>query len=255
MILTVDGVDVHYAMAGHGPPLVLLHGSTTVNQFDWQRQLPELHEFQRIMITFRGHGTSGTNGHDLRCERFIDDILAVLDHHGLRRVLVLAFSHGTMVATRLALVAPDVVKALGLVSFIPRVTPHLEQRMLTVFDSWPTWVDQLHTPRYAPGHWRELMRALLEDRRRSGSFLPEELDRVRCPVLLVQGDRDPFLPLSEAAYSIESWSAAKLFVVPGAGHAVQRQQPGLVNPVLVNFLAEHRERVAGGSGALGCHGA
>ena len=65
--------------------------------------------------------------------------------------------------------------------------------------------------------------------------------QVRCPVLVVHGDRDAVVPY-QAAVALAGWTGAELVTLGGSGHA-----PTLRDPVRVNLLIrDFVERVAGG---------
>lgn len=86
-----------------------------------------------------------------------------------------------------------------------------------------------------PGHWR----AFVETTHTSHSQIEPRLREVRCPALVIMGERDPDFkdPAAEVA-----WVAGRLrgttVIVPGAGHYPQAEYPEIVIPAVVRFLEE-----------------
>lgn len=56
------------------------------------------------------------------------------------------------------------------------------------------------------------------------------------PVLIVHGDRDQGVPVAVARAAADQIPDARLLVVPGGGHWVQRDRPDLVIPAVIEFL-------------------
>lgn len=79
----------------------------------------------------------------------------------------------------------------------------------------------------------------------SGGPLPEELlPRVKCPVLIGWGDKDPWEPI-ELGRNYGSFESVEDFVVlPNVGHCPQDEAPHLVNPLVESFVSRHATRSA-----------
>ncbi|KAA0040105.1 pheophytinase [Cucumis melo var. makuwa] len=79
----------------------------------------------------------------------------------------------------------------------------------------------------------------------SGGPLPEELlPRVKCPVLIAWGDKDPWEPI-ELGRNYGSFESVEEFVVlPNVGHCPQDEAPHLVNPLVESFVSGHATRNA-----------
>jgi pimeloyl-ACP methyl ester carboxylesterase len=72
---------------------------------------------------------------------------------------------------------------------------------------------------------------------------PDSTDVVRtfpAPLLVVAGDNDPLLPLTEARATADAAPHGRLAVVEGAGHLPSLERPEEFNAALVAFLAELR---------------
>jgi len=52
----VNGIELHYVVAGEGPPVVLLHGWPET-WYAWRKQIPELSKKYRLIVPdLRGYG-------------------------------------------------------------------------------------------------------------------------------------------------------------------------------------------------------
>ena len=67
--------------------------------------------------------------------------------------------------------------------------------------------------------------------------LREELDRVRCPTLVIAAELDGFVPLDRARGLAEVIAGASFKVIEEAGHAVVVEQPQRVVEMCLEFLA------------------
>lgn len=112
----VDGIDLRYDVTGTGPAVVLLHGSV-LSRAIWRglgylEPLAQHHTV--IRVDLRGHGRSGTP-HEAQAytqERFVADLLAVLDAEQHPRASLLGYSLGARVALSTAVRHPDRVERL-----------------------------------------------------------------------------------------------------------------------------------------------
>lgn len=225
----VNDVRLHYELDGAGEPLLLIHGSWG-DHTGWARAAPGLAAgFRVLRYDRRGHSESerppgqGTSRED------VEDAAALLEHAGLGPAHVVGNSYGACIALRLAATRPDLVRGvaaheppfLGLLRGDPageavgregqaRLEPVL--RLIEEGRHAEAAERFVEDVALGPGAWAALPEALRRvftanaptylDEMRAPDYLaaagPEALalDRVRCPVLLSQGDRSPpFFPL------------------------------------------------------------
>ena len=111
-----DGIDLRYDVAGSGPPLVLMHGSV-LSRAIW-RGLGYLEPLSAertvIRMDLRGHGRSGAPHEESAYtqERFIADLLAVLDAEGHESAALMGYSLGARIALSAAIAHPQRVTHL-----------------------------------------------------------------------------------------------------------------------------------------------
>jgi pimeloyl-ACP methyl ester carboxylesterase len=120
----VDGVRLHVAQAGQGPPLILLHGWPQ-HWWSWRRLIPELANDYRVLAPdLRGWGWSDAPPGDYAKSTFAQDIVRLLDAEGLDQVKVIAHDWGAFAAFLLALEHPERIERLVALDIAP---PWLER--------------------------------------------------------------------------------------------------------------------------------
>ena len=112
-VVEVDGARFGYDEAGDGPPVVLIH-ATVADRRMWEHQFRALSATHRVVrFDWRGYGDSDDAvGQFARYE----DVLGVMDALGIGRAVLVGCGMGGAQALEAALVAPDRVRALALIS-------------------------------------------------------------------------------------------------------------------------------------------
>ena len=120
-------VTIRAAVAGHGPPLLLLHGHPQTH-VTWRKIAPELaRDFTVVAADLRGYGDSskpeGGPDHIAYSKReMAKDQVAVMERLGFSRFALVGHDRGARVAHRLALDHPDAVSRLCVMDIAPTAT-------------------------------------------------------------------------------------------------------------------------------------
>lgn len=112
-------VTISGEIAGHGPPVVLLHGLTATRRYVVMgSRLLERGGFRVLAYDARGHGESSPapEPSSYAYPDLTRDLGAVLDHHGIDRAVLVGGSMGAHTAAAFALAHPARVAALVLVT-------------------------------------------------------------------------------------------------------------------------------------------
>ena len=93
-------------------------------------------------------------------------------------------------------------------------------------------IERIRTSMRRGRHWRSFVRTTRTDH----TPARDRLSRVKAPVLVVMGTKDPDWPdpSAEARFVADALSA-ELLLVPDAGHYPMAEYPEVVNPALVAF--------------------
>jgi pimeloyl-ACP methyl ester carboxylesterase len=248
----VDGMSVHYRDEGGGPAIVLLHGTgSSLHTWDaWAAGLSPSHRVVRLDLPAFGLTGPRPDG-DYR----LDTYVAFLDHFvaklGLGSFALAGNSFGGALAWRFAAAHPSEVTELVLVDaggyprqtkrllvfrlgHMPLVAPllaHLDPRLLVERTSRQVYGDPARVTQeqiernydlvLRPGN-REAFAAVtsvpFEDRTAS-------LRTLHVPALVIWGDRDALIPVSDAARFAADIPGARLRIYEGLGH-VPMQEDG-----------------------------
>ncbi len=111
----VNGMNVHYAKAGNGPPVVLLHG-LGASHLTWQENIEALAaHFTVYAMDIPGHGDSVKDGVDYTIEASVAFTFGFFDAMGLQSAALVGNSMGGLIALRSALAEPHRVTHLCLI--------------------------------------------------------------------------------------------------------------------------------------------
>jgi pimeloyl-ACP methyl ester carboxylesterase len=270
-VADVGGVRTRYFVGGAGPPLVIVHGlgGAAVN---FTLLAPLLARHHRMLIPdLPGHGRSEPLERADDLTAYADHVAAVAELEGMFPAPVVGYSMGGVIALRLAVSRPEsvtglaLVAAAGIVSVSRRaeiwlaVTGALRPaqimtRFRGTFARRPRlrWLPfglwgVVDPPALAPEGVLGFLegpsqhtdvgtagRALLKDDPRP------DLDRVRCPVILVWGSRDRLVPLVDG-FEYARRLRAPIRALPAAGHLLVGEQPHACAEILEGFLNRIRE--------------
>jgi len=224
--LCIDDIELYYELHGHGPPLLLLHGfSGSGRDFGHLFDLDALaRKYQLITVDARGHGRSTNPSGSFTHRRSALDVRALLDHLGIERVASVGVSLGANTLLHLATAQPERVTAMVLVAaaiYYPnsarqlmRETAALEpsaEARRALREIHPRGDAQIDALFRQPAHFA----VTFDDM----NFTPPLLSTIRARCLLVNGDRDPLIPVELSLEAYRAVPRASLWVVPDAGHA------------------------------------
>jgi pimeloyl-ACP methyl ester carboxylesterase len=243
--LRANGLDIGYDVRGAGPPLILLHGATSLGAEDFAAQLPRLSTGFLVHVPdARGHGrTRWDPGQGFRYEWLVDDLEAFADGLGLDSFHLLGFSMGAMTALQFGARSPERLRTLIVVGITPLREPRASvgrrlmdpARIVARDPELAATLARRHDAGQGAGAWQRLLPAIAADIAAQPLLSPAEIHRIDCPAMVVVGDRDPFVPPEHAAGLARQLPHGRLFVVPDGGHEVMARRPGLFNEGLAGF--------------------
>ena len=80
--------------------------------------------------------------------------------------------------------------------------------------------------------WRATLEGLLEE------DSSENLGKIKAPTLIIWGDQDAVVPLSDQEKLAAAIECSRLVVYPGVGHAIYWEAPGQVAADIGAFIKE-----------------
>lgn len=249
--IRANGLDVGYDVHGAGPPLVLLHGATSLGKEDFAAQVPGMAKaFLVHLPDARGHGRTRWDARDgFEYRWLVDDLTGFVDALGLDSFHLMGFSMGAMTALQFGARMPERLRTLVVVG----ITTHREPRAsvgrrlmdpAAILERDPAFAATLarrHDAGQGEGAWQHLLRAIAADIVTQPLLTPAELHAIDCPTMVVCGDRDPFVPTEHAAGLARQFPAGRLFIAPDSGHEVMARRPGLFNEAMAGFYRSTEE--------------
>lgn len=261
-----DGLTLSVTRAGHGEPLLLLHGFTGSAE-TWAPLTRAIGDgIETIAVDLPGHGRSSAPDDPSRyaLARTADDLVRVLDALGIARTAVLGYSMGGRVALRMALRHRDRVSALVLESASPGIADPDEriarvradgeladaierdgvEAFVARWERLPLWASQGALPaavraRLRAQRLRNRASGLANSLRGAGAGadpdVRAELGTLRIPIVLIAGALDTkYVALARAMAA--DIPIAQAEIVPEAGHAVHLERPEAFAGIVAGFL-------------------
>lgn len=222
----IHGHRMYYALRGEGPTLLFLHGGGDSGEHSFERQLDVFSQHHRIVAPDQvGQGrTPGVPG-PLTYTAMMQDTAELLQSLNLRKVDVVGFSDGGILALMLALRHPGLVRRV-VISGVNVSPEGLGAERLEVLRAAriekPRTIDEKLTQLWLTSPTEsELSLALLKN--------------IRQPVLVVSGDRD-VITLQHTLQIFHALPTAQLCILPGTDHATFSARPEWLNPIIGEFL-------------------
>ncbi|MGW4700719.1 alpha/beta fold hydrolase [Streptomyces sp. NPDC004285] len=258
--LVHDGVRLSCRdWGGSGPDTLLLHGLAG-HSGEWDALAPLLRDAGHRVVALdqRGHGASERHPEDVSRAAYVADVVALVAELGLVRPLLIGQSLGGHTALLTAAAHPALPRALVLVEAGPGgAEPGVAEQIGDWLRAWPLpfpsreaavaylgngkrdvgegWADGLEArdgglwPRFDP----DVMQRSLEENGRRAFW--EEWAAVSCPGLAVLG-QDGIIDGGEYAEMVRLRPGLHGLSLPGTGHDVHLERPGVLGGVILDFV-------------------
>jgi non-heme chloroperoxidase len=239
------GLRLHYAEQGErgSHPLVMLHGLSD-SWFSYSRVLPALAERYHVYaLDQRGHGNSDRPDNGYSMTAMAADVVAFMDAVDLRRATVIGHSMGSVVATTVALAAPERLASLILIgantSWNTPDVVQFQQMVETLEDPVsvafarefqastayeplpPAFMDRVvaESLKLPARVWRSALAAQVE------ADYADRLDEIRVPTLVLGGEEDIYCPAANQRELAARLGNAELKLYSRLGHCPQWERP------------------------------
>ena len=254
--LYIGDIDLYYEVHGDGEPVLLIHGLGSSSR-DWELQVPSFSvNYQVIVYDVRGHGQSSKPSGPYCMTLFAQDAIALIKALEIAPVRVIGISMGGMIGLQLAVDAPELVRSLVVVNSGPemvvksmkdrfrvyqrdlivrvmgmrKMAEVLSQRLFPKPEQGD--IRKIFIERWAqndPRAYRESFKAIV------GWTVVDQLDVIRCPVLVVAADED-YTPVESKAAYVELLLRGEMVVIKDSRHATPVEKPEEFNQVIIEFL-------------------
>ena len=259
------GREVRYDVRGDGPPLVMVHG-TPWSSLNLRHLIDALSsDFTVHFHDLLGYGQSSMTPGDVSLGVQNQVLAALLDHWGLDDPVIVGHDFGGATVLRTHLLDGRDFRAMVLidpVAVAPWGSPffrHVGEHE-AAFAGTPRYIHEAVVRAYVqtaahqplPEETLEAIvrpwtgdegqaafyRQIAQADQRYTDEVQELYPGIRCPVLVLWGEEDTWIPLAKGEELASLIPGARLQTVPDAGHLVIEEEPGV--------LVEAIRRFAGG---------
>ena len=229
--MDVNGIQLYYEIYGKGEPLLLIHGNGgAIDNFI--NQIPYFAaKYKVIAVDSRAQGKSVDTNDSLSFEMMADDFSTLLDMLNIDSCNVLGWSDGGINGLLLAIRHPEKVKKLAITgaNLLPDSSAFSGAEYMKQKRDYDTLSKMPQTPEIA--HIRKLVGLDL--------FQPNitlgQLQKIKCPTLVIGGDHDLILP-KHTLLIAESIPGAYLWILPNSSHSTLIDYKNRFNEVVGEFF-------------------
>lgn len=259
------GAKIHYEVEGTGEQTVLLVMGLGGHATEWGTEFPELlaRKYRVVRMDNRGIAASVTEVAKWSMEDMANDALAVIDALGVARAHVIGTSMGGMIAQQLALLHPDRIDRLVLMSTsfggAEAVPPTPEAIALFTPPPGLSLAEQrrmslgvITAPGFAEKNLDllEHLVALRESVPTRGRVFHAQLEaiftsdrgeavrKLQPPTLVIHGVDDTLVPVGNGKLLAERIPGARLCLLERCGHLPHLERPAESAEAVLAFFAE-----------------
>ena len=235
-----NGIDVHYAIYGHGSPVIFLHGGLANTDY-WGKQVPAVAPHHTvILMDSRGHGRTTRDARPYGYDLMADDVVALMDALKISKADIVGWSDGGIIGLDLAMrhkekvgkifafaantvtsgVIEGVEKNPTFARYIERAGHEYAALSATPKD-YDAFVDQISKMWAEQPNWTDA-----------------QLKAIETPVLVVDGDHDEAIKREHTEYIAATIPHAGLLVLPNVSHFAFLQDPVQFNFAILHFLGD-----------------
>jgi pimeloyl-ACP methyl ester carboxylesterase len=263
-LVKAGNINLSYETFGEGEPLLLIMGFGMPGAA-WLPSLPFLSGFKSIYFDNRGTGLSDKPEGIYTVEAMADDASNLLRALGIEKAKVFGVSMGGMIAQELTLRHAEQVSKVVLGCTMAggptakMASSEIVEQLMTaqkMMPSDPEKAFDLLLPVLMPAEFvaahPEIKQMMVAGARMMPPTPPATADRalagiqqfnaydrlgqIKCPVLIVHGDKDVLVPPENANLIKSKIPQAEMYIIPGAGHGFQAVDPVGIHLKIANWL-------------------
>lgn len=229
-------------------PVILIHGAGS-SHLCWPAEIRRMNGQRVLAVDLPGHGKSGGVAQQ-SIRAYTEQMMEFITALGLYQAVFVGHSMGGAIALDLAIQHGEHVAGLGLIStgaYLGIDAGFLEDLLnpLTVPAALSTFATRAFSPKASPPLVERCMSIMRETRASvlQGDFnacanidLREAVGQIEAPTWVIVGTEDQMTPVAYAHFLVDRIAAARLQMIPEAGHMAFLEQPARVAQGLQQFL-------------------
>ncbi|MBX7181529.1 MAG: alpha/beta fold hydrolase [Bacteroidia bacterium] len=258
----VKEATISFTDTGKGyPNIVLLHGFLESKQVwkNWITSFPK--SYRIITIDLPGHGQSDTIGYYHSMELLSDIVLGVLKHIGIRRYFLFGHSMGGYVSLAFNARHPEHLKGLGLIQSTPLAdSPERkkirDKAIKLVKKDFKKYVDVTLTALFSNSFKKKNPNLINQMLKLAQQMSPQSiaaslhglkdrpshvstLQNSSTPCLLLAGESDKTVPLSDLLHVFETSPKTEIIIIPNGSHMAYLEQLDDCITPCIQFIKNH----------------
>ena len=258
----VNGIKWHWAEAGDGDPVILLHGIPESWKC-WKHQIPKLAtQFKVYAIDLKGYGLSDKKEGDYSMNNVASEILDLLDHLKISSFRLAGHDWGVAISDNIIDQAPERVEryircCLSLHAYDPRNSlhhqwnsenPDLAAKLMNKSEAYVrVWFESSCKPDLIPDE--KEIKEIVDDFSHQGTGdavpryfrdipknKPVDLSKFTMPILYIHGEHDPRQPIEYCEGMEDHLPGLQAILVLDSGHFITRERPKQTTDAMMWFF-------------------
>lgn len=260
---TPDGKKMYYEVHGNqesDKAIVFLNGLSQ-STVAWFLTVPSFNvDYKVILCDLVFQGQSDKTGEFRDFDQHAKDVQDLIDSLGIKKINVAGISYGSLVAQHMALGQPDKVNKIILMATFANNTAYTD----AIGSAWSTAlnmggydlmfdvmlptvlsenyflkplipIETLKNAKQDLNTDAEALKKLMTATENRGDYR-SKLKEIKCPTLVIQGDKDALFPVHMAEEVRDSIPGSKLEVIRGAGHTLNLEAIPQTVQLILDFI-------------------
>ena len=229
--IDVGGTKIYYEIylptgqaGGKGKPVVMLHGGVYGYIDEFAPFIPKLAEHHQVIcIATRGHGKSEIGKQPYSYKQRAEDAYKVTRSITKDSVIVIGFSDGGLSALKLAAMYPELVNKLIVMGVGDRPQGRQHEKLNysseTLMKSDSSFFSGRLRLMPEKERWNESL-SWLNTMYNTDYMSKETFEKIKCPALLMNGDRDGYSTIDEFIQCAKYISNVQVSLIPNCSHVI-----------------------------------
>jgi pimeloyl-ACP methyl ester carboxylesterase len=235
----VNGIKIWYASFGRGEPVLLIHGGLANSNY-WGHQVRALQKHYRVVVMdSRGHGRSSRNEQPYGYDLMASDVLALMDHLGIKKAAIVGWSDGAIIGLGIAMHHPERVSRLFAFAANSDPSGVADIAKSDVFNAYIERAGEEYkrlSP--TPTEYKSFVEQITKMWETQPNWTEADLAAIKVPTWIVDADHDEAIKRENTEFMAAHIPNAGLLIQPNVSHFSFMQDPEQFTNDVLHFL-EH----------------
>ena len=235
----LNGIKIWYANFGQGEPVLLIHGGLANSNY-WGHQVRALLKHYRVVVMdSRGHGRSSRNEQPYGYDLMASDVLALMDHLGIKKAAIVGWSDGAIIGLDIAMHHPERVSRLFAFAANSDPSGVADIAKSDVFNAYIERAGEEYkrlSP--TPTEYKSFVEQITKMWETQPNWTEADLAAIKVPTWIVDADHDEAIKRENTEFMAAHIPGAGLLIQPNVSHFSFMQDPEQFTNDVLHFL-EH----------------